>query len=564
MKLHRDSEGAWRARDDIGQLVHKPKKPIPDEILKKLYKEYNFQEVEKQEDDPAVGIPMVRLPDHRANPRKITPSYVRSHPSTLFVFGDNDQRKGTGGQAVIRDEPNTIGFRTKKAPRTSASAYYVDSEYDENVSKMKADLKEISRRSLEYDEVYYIPGIGEGRAMLKEKAPKTYAWMKQNLPPNNPPLINPAEDEYPTEWEVKARIELPDEVPWGRELTLQYWQMKDQDGVPKYALWWTIDDDPKQLVGRLEWIVITKEQPGIYPLMVDPRAGLDEGHGVTSIEHLLVSPTLAGFGLANHLLAVFMEIEGHRTSSVLAGDTYGIGESLGMETDLERLIKFYEKFGYVVDQKATKEAAMPGHAMLTYKASRQNPAWPKESQNNPYVLMTEPWTGEEVMIDEDIANLIQLMWDKGIQTINSNQPDERGVGYIAFKGSAEPLMEVLPNLKAYEPKSSVTIDGKGQGVGFGWPPEMKDDLRKQGYVLMTNVAKGTFKGRPYMEEMWDTDYILWFIGGAQEMIESFFTDPSSREHNWARETRDNPRHSFVSEDEDEALGIFNEYLEAGE
>jgi guanylate kinase len=115
-------------------------------------------------------------------PSKITPSYVRSQPDTLFVFGDNDQRRGAGGQAKIRNEPNTIGFRTKKAPRTNASAYYTDSEYKENISKMKEDLEEISRRSADYDSVYFIPGIGEGRAKLKEKAPKTYAWMKENLP----------------------------------------------------------------------------------------------------------------------------------------------------------------------------------------------------------------------------------------------------------------------------------------------------------------------------------------------------------------------------------------------
>ena len=36
------------------------------------------------------------LPPHLVNPRKITPSYVRNHPTTLFVFGDNDQRRGKG------------------------------------------------------------------------------------------------------------------------------------------------------------------------------------------------------------------------------------------------------------------------------------------------------------------------------------------------------------------------------------------------------------------------------------------------------------------------------------
>ena len=51
-----------------------------------------------------------------------------------------------------------------------------------NISKMKSDFEEISRRSVDYDKVYFIPGIGEGLAKLKEKAPKTYAWMKKNMP----------------------------------------------------------------------------------------------------------------------------------------------------------------------------------------------------------------------------------------------------------------------------------------------------------------------------------------------------------------------------------------------
>ena len=98
------------------------------------------------------------------------------------MFGDNDQRTGKGGQAVIRDEPNAIGVRTKKAPKTSAAAYYTDNEYKKNIAKIKADFAAIKKARKDYDTVYFIPGIGEGRAKLEEKAPKTYAWLKSNLP----------------------------------------------------------------------------------------------------------------------------------------------------------------------------------------------------------------------------------------------------------------------------------------------------------------------------------------------------------------------------------------------
>ena len=117
---------------------------------------------------------------------KFTPEYLRRHPKTLFVFGDNDTRKGKGGQAVNRDEPNAVGFRTKHKPTTSKDAYYSDDNYEENIRKMQEDLDNIKQLSANYDSVVFMPRIGEGRAALRRKAPKTYEWMKANLPRNNP------------------------------------------------------------------------------------------------------------------------------------------------------------------------------------------------------------------------------------------------------------------------------------------------------------------------------------------------------------------------------------------
>ena len=53
------------------------------------------------------------------------------NPDTIYLFGDNDKRKGLGGQAKeMRGESNAIGIRTKKAPFSDNSAYYIDSEFD--------------------------------------------------------------------------------------------------------------------------------------------------------------------------------------------------------------------------------------------------------------------------------------------------------------------------------------------------------------------------------------------------------------------------------------------------
>mgnify|MGYP006999672235 CR=1 FL=1 len=41
---------------------------------------------------------------------------VIKSPNKIFIYGDNDLRTGLGGQAIIRNESNTLGIRTKKFP----------------------------------------------------------------------------------------------------------------------------------------------------------------------------------------------------------------------------------------------------------------------------------------------------------------------------------------------------------------------------------------------------------------------------------------------------------------
>jgi hypothetical protein len=63
----------------------------------------------------------------------ITRAYVRANPNKLFLFGDNLERKGFGGQAAaMRGEPNAIGVPTKKKPSHFPDAYFTDSEFEQN------------------------------------------------------------------------------------------------------------------------------------------------------------------------------------------------------------------------------------------------------------------------------------------------------------------------------------------------------------------------------------------------------------------------------------------------
>lgn len=60
---------------------------------------------------------------------QITKEYLRKNPNHVLVFGDNTIHRGKGGAAILRDEPNTFGFITKKYPNNSPDSFYTPDEY---------------------------------------------------------------------------------------------------------------------------------------------------------------------------------------------------------------------------------------------------------------------------------------------------------------------------------------------------------------------------------------------------------------------------------------------------
>tara|TARA_B100000073_G_C23652853_1_gene541319 strand:- start:686 stop:1075 length:390 start_codon:yes stop_codon:yes gene_type:complete len=109
-----------------------------------------------------------------------TVDYVRKNDQYLFIYGDNDVGKGHGGQAVIRDEPNTIGIPTKKSPSRAWKAYYYDTEYDENVNKINQAFEKAKNKSQKYLGVV-LPGdgFGTGLANLSKTAPRTLEYINK-------------------------------------------------------------------------------------------------------------------------------------------------------------------------------------------------------------------------------------------------------------------------------------------------------------------------------------------------------------------------------------------------
>jgi len=98
----------------------------------------------------------------------ITRDMLRADPEARFVFGDNAERWGLGGQAKeMRGEPNAIGVATLYSPGN----YYLAGDLVA-IRTVLRDLRMVGA-ALAKGRTVYIPndGLGTGLARLAENAP---------------------------------------------------------------------------------------------------------------------------------------------------------------------------------------------------------------------------------------------------------------------------------------------------------------------------------------------------------------------------------------------------------
>ena len=100
---------------------------------------------------------------------------LRNNPDKIYIFGDNTEGWGKGGQAIVRDESNAFGISTKDSPNQFMS----DDNFEANKAKIDADIAAIKAdgRPIVFPE----DGIGTGRADLQNKAPRTWAYLQKEL-----------------------------------------------------------------------------------------------------------------------------------------------------------------------------------------------------------------------------------------------------------------------------------------------------------------------------------------------------------------------------------------------
>jgi hypothetical protein len=107
---------------------------------------------------------------------------LQDNPDKIYVFGDNVERYGYGGQArEMRGEPNAFGIPTKWAPSMSDDAYFSDRQYNDIVIILDLHFQKL-RSHIENGTSVVFPtnGIGTGLSQLPQRAPIVNDFL-QNL-----------------------------------------------------------------------------------------------------------------------------------------------------------------------------------------------------------------------------------------------------------------------------------------------------------------------------------------------------------------------------------------------
>jgi hypothetical protein len=106
---------------------------------------------------------------------------LRANSDALFVFGDNEERWGLGGQAKeCRGEPNAVGVATLFAP-----GHFWRDDIDANrrqCAVIDHDFAPIfAAAKVGHLIVFPVDGIGTGLADLERRSPATFAHLQRRV-----------------------------------------------------------------------------------------------------------------------------------------------------------------------------------------------------------------------------------------------------------------------------------------------------------------------------------------------------------------------------------------------
>lgn len=111
--------------------------------------------------------------------RRIFRADLKANPEVCYIFGDNEQRFGLGGQAAeMRGEPNAIGVATLAAP----GRFWREDEVERQCLVLDDDLAKVMA-ALDAGRVVVFPldGVGTGLAALERHSPTTFAHLQRRI-----------------------------------------------------------------------------------------------------------------------------------------------------------------------------------------------------------------------------------------------------------------------------------------------------------------------------------------------------------------------------------------------
>jgi hypothetical protein len=128
------------------------------------------------------------LPSRRGKllrPKIIVRRGVQQHRSVIFVFGDNMERRGMGGQAgAMRGEWHTVGVPTKWSPAMTPDAFFADKDLD-NPNVRRALLEAFDKIGAYIlagsDVTIPADGLGTGLARLPVVAPRIHRFIENRV-----------------------------------------------------------------------------------------------------------------------------------------------------------------------------------------------------------------------------------------------------------------------------------------------------------------------------------------------------------------------------------------------
>ncbi len=114
---------------------------------------------------------------------RITSADLHQHPGRLYLFGDNEARRGLGGLArICRGQCNALGIATKRFPSRAPDAYWSDTEFGRFTTIIDADpAPAFAHARAGGTVVCPTAGLGTGLAELPTRALRVFAHLRQRI-----------------------------------------------------------------------------------------------------------------------------------------------------------------------------------------------------------------------------------------------------------------------------------------------------------------------------------------------------------------------------------------------